>query len=139
MIPFYPTSSLTHKGTDVTTFQRSMAEAAGAVLGTFSTGKVIYINFLTEIQPECDCMPGADVPVLQDQGILLSDDIVAIEQASMDMLRAAQPLPQSAASDKLLVPGSDVLLDLNAIAYDEQVLHAERLGLGDRKYELLEV
>ena len=31
-------------------------------------------------------MPIADVPVIQDQGILISDDIVAIEQASIDML-----------------------------------------------------
>ena len=58
---------------------------------------MIYINFLTEIQPECDCMPAADVPVMQDQGILVSDDIVAIEQATTDMLLKAKPLPQSAA------------------------------------------
>ena len=63
-------------------FMKALAEAANAVLSTFKPNKVIYINFLTEIQPECDCMPAADVPVIQDQGILVSDDIVAIEQAT---------------------------------------------------------
>jgi len=38
-------------------------------------------------------MPVADVPVIQDQGIMISDDIVAIEQASIDMLKAALPCP----------------------------------------------
>ncbi|RMD56053.1 MAG: DUF362 domain-containing protein, partial [Nitrospirae bacterium] len=58
-------------------FMRSMCEAAKAVLSTFGDKKVVYINFLTEIQPECDCMPVADVPVIQDIGIVASDDIVA--------------------------------------------------------------
>ena len=33
-------------------FMRALAEAAKAVLSTFNTGKVIYINFITEVQPE---------------------------------------------------------------------------------------
>ena len=96
---------------DDVTFQKSLAEAAAAVLSTFQKGKVVYINFLYAIQPECDCMPVADVPVIQDQGIMISDDIVAIEQASLDMLRTAFPLPQSAAEDLGLKPGDDAALE----------------------------
>src|SRR5574340_585332 len=67
-----PEGALTLPG-DYERFMKALSEAAKAVLSTFKPGRVLYINFLTEIQPECDCMPAADVPVMQDQGILISD------------------------------------------------------------------
>jgi uncharacterized Fe-S center protein len=124
---------------DDVTFQKSLAESAAAVLSTFQPGKVVYVNFLYEIQPECDCMPVADVPVIQDQGIMASDDIVAIEQASLDMLRTAFPLPQSAADDMKLRPGDDVMARLNPRPMQIQIDEAERLGLGTRAYELVKL
>ncbi|MEW6674691.1 MAG: DUF362 domain-containing protein [Nitrospirota bacterium] len=120
-------------------FIRSLSEAAKAVLSTFKSNKVIYINFLTEIQPECDCMPAADVPVIQDQGILISDDIVSIEQASIDILLNAHPLPASMAQERDITPGEDILLKLHHKPYILQVEEAERLGLGSRRYELIEI
>lgn len=120
-------------------FLRSLAEAAKAVLSTFDPQKVIYINFLSEIQPECDCMPVADVPVIQDKGILVSDDLVAIEQASIDMLRNSEPLPESAASKEELGANSDILLSLHKKNYSIQLDEAEKLELGSRTYELVEV
>lgn len=120
-------------------FQKSLAEAAKAVLSTFEQGKVVYINFLMEIQPECDCMPVADVPVLQDQGIMVSDDLVAIEQASLDVLKKAAPLGQSALDGNDAKPGDDVLFKLNPRPMHIQIEEAERLGLGTRQYELITV
>ncbi len=124
---------------DDVTFQKSLAESAAAVLSTFKKGKVVYANFLYQIQPECDCMPTADVPVIQDQGIMISDDIAAIEQASLDMLRAARPLPQSAAEEAGIKPGDDVMAKLNPRPMQIQIDEAERLGLGSKKYELVRV
>ncbi len=124
---------------DDVTFQKSLAESAAAVLSTFKEGKVVYVNFLYAIQPECDCMPVADVPVIQDQGIMISDDITAIEQASLDMLRTAHPLPQSAAQEAEIKPGDDVMSRLNPRPMQIQIDEAERLGLGTRKYELVKV
>jgi uncharacterized Fe-S center protein len=134
-----PSEAVVHEGRDDESFLLALAEAAGAVLGTFKPGKVLYLNFLTEIQPECDCMPGADVPVIQEQGVLASDDLVAVEQATLDMLVRADPLPQSAASDKEIKPGEDVLFGLSKRRSELQVEEAERLGLGSRAYELREV
>jgi uncharacterized Fe-S center protein len=84
-------------------------------------------------------MPVADVPVIQDQGIMISDDIVAIEQASLDMLRAASPLPQSAADEAGIKPGDDVMFKINPRPMQLQVDEAERLGLGTKKYELVKI
>jgi uncharacterized Fe-S center protein len=133
-----PTGGLVMPSNDET-FQKSMVESAAAVLSTFKPGKVIYINFMTEIQPECDCMPSCDTPMLQDQGIMLSDDIVAVEQATMDMLRKAAPLPQSVAEERECKPGDDVLSMANPRAFRLQTEEAERLGLGSREYEVVEV
>jgi len=124
---------------DAERFMHSLAEAAKAVLSSFRPQKVIYINFLTEIQPECDCMPMADVSVMQDQGILISNDIVAIEQASIDILLQAPSLPQSASEGKNIVKGDDVLFKLSEKPYHLQVEASEKLGLGSRDYELIEL
>ena len=125
---------------DDETFMKSMAESAAAVLSTFpDRKKVVYVNFLFQIQPECDCMPIADVPVIQDQGIMVSDDLVAIEQASIDMLRAAPPLPQSAADEAKLKPGDDILVRLNPRPLQLQIDECERLGLGTKQYELVSI
>jgi len=133
-----PSGALSLPGDDKR-FMRSLAESAKAVLSTFKKGKVIYVNFLTEIQPECDCMPTADVPVIQDQGILISDDIVAIEQTSVDMLLKAPPLPQAATEEKAIAKGEDILFRLSEKPYWIQIEEAERLGLGSREYEIIEV
>ncbi len=130
--------ALTHPQDDVT-FQKSLAEGAAAVLSTFKKGKVVYVNFLLQIQPECDCMPVADVPVIQDQGIMISDDIVAIEQASLDMLKTAPPLPQSAAEEAGIKPGDDVLFKINPRPMQMHIDEAELLGLGMKKYELIRI
>lgn len=117
-------------------FMRSLAEAASTVVGTFGPKKIIYVNFLTEIQPECDCMPTADVPVMQDLGILISDDIVSVEQASIDMLLKAAPLPGSLAEEKGIAKGDDILTGLHHKPYMLQIEEAVRLGLGERQYNI---
>jgi len=124
---------------DDETFMKSMAESAAAVLSTFNKSKVVYVNFLFQVQPECDCMPVADVPVVQDQGMMVSDDLVAIEQASVDMLRKAAPLPQSAAEDAKLRPGDDIMAKLNPRPLQLQIDECERLGLGTKQYELITI
>ena len=120
-------------------FMRSLAEATAAVLSTFKEKKVLYINFLTEIQPECDCMPAAEVPVLQDAGILISDDIVAIEQASIDILDRTQILGDSLAADENITEMGDIFGKLHHKPYMIQIEEAERLGLGSRKYNLIDL
>ena len=133
-----PEGALTLPGDDEL-FLKSLSEATQGVLSTFKPKKVIYINFLTEIQPECDCMPAAEVPVIQDLGILVSDDIVAIEQASIDMLLKAKPLPESLAEDSGIKEGQDILQTLHKKPYLLQIKEAERLGLGSPDYQLIEL
>ena len=117
-------------------FQAGLAEGAMAVLSTFAAGKVLYFNFLLEVQPECDCMPMADTPLVQDQGILASRDIVAIDLATLDLINRALPLPDSLASDRGLKPGARSLADALGVDGQDHVDAAAALGLGTKAYDL---
>lgn len=48
--------------------------------------KIIYINFLIDISPGCDCCSFYNAPIVPDLGVLLSDDPVAIDKASIDLI-----------------------------------------------------
>jgi uncharacterized Fe-S center protein len=120
-------------------FHVSMAEATKAVLSTFKPGKVLYINFIFDVQPECDCMLMSDTPVIQDQGIVISDDIVAVEFASLELIKKAKPLPQSRGEGLELKEGIDVLTAIHKKDAQRQIEAAEELGLGEREYEMVEV
>jgi len=70
---------------------------------------------------------------------MISDDLVAIEQASFDMLRTAFPLPQSAAEEAGVRPGDDVMFKINPRPIQLQIDEAKRLGLGTKQYELVKI
>jgi uncharacterized Fe-S center protein len=118
-------------------FQMAMAEAAKAALDTFKKDKVVYINFIMEVMPHCDCHPHSDVPVINDQGILMCDDIVAIDKASLDMIEKAARLPDSKAENLQ----EDVGLFMGLTGRDPyvHVNHAEKLGLGEKEFKLVKI
>jgi uncharacterized Fe-S center protein len=55
------------------------------------------------------------------------------------MLLKASPLPQSMSGEKNIAAGDDILFKLSEKPYHIQTDEAERLGLGSRKYELIEL
>jgi len=120
-------------------FQMALAEGTQAVLSTFEPGKVLYVNFALEVQPECDCMPMADTPLVQDQGILAATDVVAIEQATLDMIDGAAPLPGSLAEDRGVQAGQRTLTEALGIDGQAHIDAAAQLGLGSQGHELIEV
>lgn len=121
-------------------FELGLAESVRAVLKTFDKGKVVYFNFVMDVQPECDCMPVADNAIVADQGILVSDDIVAIDQASYDLIRYAEPLPQSAAADRKLKKGDDLLARINSAAQPQILIDkCARYRLGTKRYRRVEI
>ena len=84
-------------------------------------------------------MPMADTPLVQDQGVLVSFDPVAIDQAAVNLINDAVPLPQSKASDKNVKKGDNIL---KAVTGKDGELHIEaawKLGMGSREYELMVV
>ena len=49
-------------------------------------GKTLFFNYLIDISPNCDCYPFNDAPIVPNIGLLASTDIVAIDQASVDLV-----------------------------------------------------
>ncbi len=123
---------------DIETFQKKMAEyALGAVKN--KKGKVLYVTFITDVSPACDCYPFSDAPIVPNIGILASTDPVAIDQAAYDLVKNAPGLPGSALKSALS-PGDDKFRDIYPEVDPEiQLKHAEAIGLGTRDYKLIEL
>ena len=96
-----------------------------------------YINFLTHITPDCDCVPWSDAPIVPDIGILASKDPVAIDAASFDLVNGQQGNPGSVLAHNPR-KGEDKFKGLraNTDAY-RQILYGEEIGLGSSDYELI--
>ncbi len=125
---------------DEKSFAGGMAEASRAVLSTFEPDRVIYINFILEFIPECDCMPMADTPLYPDQGILISQDPVAIDAATLDLIAKAKPLTQSKAEDyNVFEAGEDSLKRITGRDPWLVLRAAEEAGLGSTSYKLVQV
>lgn len=105
--------------------QEKMAEYAGAVAGAMA-GRVAYLNLLHSVTKHCDCLGEAPQRIAPDVGIAAAQDPVALDQASLDLVRAA------AGEDpfRRTWPETDP---------EAQIRHAAEIGLGNRDYELVEL
>lgn len=108
-------------------FLESMADAASTVVNYFH-GNIAYVNVMANLSVDCDCCEVAEDPCMKDVGILASTDPVAIDQACVDLIYKS--------NDK----GRDHFIERvetrNGI---HTVEVAEKLGVGSREYELVEI
>ncbi len=112
-------------GASAGVLQEKMTEYAYAVL--HGRKKNLFVNFATKITAECDCLAKDDPRIVGDVGILVSNDPVAIDQASYDLVC------QKAG-------GRDVFKESHPKSESrKQIGHAEKLGLGTKNYELVRV
>lgn len=104
--------------------QEKMVEYAAAVLQ--NVPRAIHVNFATKITAECDCIAKDDPRLIDDVGIFISEDPVACDQASYDAIKkkAAHDLFRKAH------PSRDG---------NRQLIYAEKMGLGSRNYEIIEI
>jgi uncharacterized protein len=118
--------------------QEKMAEVALAVQQHF-TSRSLHINFVLDVTPECDCLKWTDNPVVQDIGILVSRDPVAVDQAALDLVTAAPGLPNSALPESAKAGDEKFTLIHPGVDPAIQLAYGETIGLGSRKYNLIEV
>ena len=111
-------------------FLECMANAAAAVHDYFK-GKVIYINVMNNMSVDCDCNGNPAAPELKDMGILASTDPVALDQACLDLVFGHQNTEGDDASAL-----QQRINDRHGI---HTVEHAEKIGLGSRKYHIIKI
>ncbi|GMR05061.1 MAG: DUF362 domain-containing protein [Thermodesulfobacteriota bacterium] len=116
--------------------QEKMVEhARGALVG--KEQRCVFINFLTQISPECDCYGHTDAPIVPDIGIMASIDPVAIDQASADLVNAAAGYRGNASLKSGFEPGGDKFRGVHEdVDWEVQLLYGEEMGLGKRDYNL---
>ena len=102
-------------------FQYVLACAAKACV---QDKNVIYLNELKRISKSCDCDPFADPIICPDIGYLASNDIVAIDKASLDLIHNVK---------------ENVFEKENKVSPFKQIKYGEEIGLGSSSYKLIEL
>ena len=118
---------------------KKMAEYAKAVI----QGKPnFHICLVIAVSPFCDCHAENDAAVTPDIGFFASFDPVALDQACADAVNKAPAISGTYLTDKLHENGADAD-HFHAMHPDTKwrvmLEHAEKLGIGTRGYELIEV
>lgn len=114
---------------DGDTMKKSMADCANVVVKHFrEKGDLAFISLLMNISVKCDCFKDSPPPCMKDIGVLASSDPVAIDQACMDLVRKSDD------------PGKKEMVNL----FDEKnakfmIECAEKLGIGKKDYDLVEI
>ncbi len=108
-------------------FKEAMADAAMSVVDYFQ-GQLVYVNVMKNMSVDCDCCAKAEDPCMQDIGILVSLDPIAIDQACLDLVYNSDD------------PGKAHLIQrIESRNGIHTVEAAAALGFGSRDYELVEV
>ena len=98
-----------------------------------------HISIVMDVSPFCDCHPENDVPIVPDIGMFASFDPVALDQAYADAVNSRAPNPDSILAEH----GSshhDHFKDVSPVTnWEIQLEHSEKIGLGTRAYELIEI
>lgn len=103
-----------------------------------------HISLVVDVSPNCDCHGENDVPILPNLGMFASFDPLALDQACADACLNAAPMPGSQLAHNIASPHFVDLHDhfRNSTPESEWrtcLEHAEKIGIGSRKYELITV
>jgi uncharacterized Fe-S center protein len=109
-------------GMEGVTMEKHMAEHTLGVIQHLR-GKCLFINVAWGMTKDCDCMGYKQEKLIPDLGILASDDPVAVDQATLDLVKKKH----GQSLDQLAYPGLDG---------EAQLVHGEKIGLGSRTYQL---
>jgi len=103
-------------------FQERLVEYAKGIIDQYPGNKFSAINFLINIASDCDCAWNPGKILSPDIGVLVSKDPVAIDKASLDIIKK--------------VNGKDVFEGITS-SYRYQLEYGEKIGLGTNSYELV--
>lgn len=137
-----PAGSLRIDKANFHAFQEALAISTSLSLGTFAKGKATHIVLANQITPVCDCFGFTSMPILPDAGILGSDDIVALDQAALDVIGRGKLIEENIPTVmEVHAREGHPLRWLHGPLKDPYLVteYGEKLGLGTRAYELVDV
>ena len=137
-----PAGSLKIDPVNFYAFQEACAISTAITLSTFEPGKAVHLSLATHMTPVCDCFGFTGMPILPDAGILGSDDIVAIDQAALDLTANLRLLEENLPTClEVHTREGHPFRWLHGPLKDPYLVtqYGEQLGLGSRTYELVDV
>ena len=134
-----PQDAITMTGGAYADFQRGMALTTAEILKTFEPGHSLFINFLTDITIFCDCWGMTTPRLVPDIGILAGRDIVAVEQATLDLVRVEDLIPGTLPDHIELGEGRHLFEKIHAADPYVVVNDLAELGQGSCEYALKEI
>jgi len=134
-----PTESVNIKWNQtIPVFLEKMMEYAFGILKN-KKGKALFINFITDISPKCDCLSYSESPIVNNIGVVPSTAPVAADQASADRVNQQAGLSGTALETNLK-PGEDKFKGLYPdVDWKHQLEYAQMIGLGTRDYNLVKI
>lgn len=121
---------------------KKIAEYSWAVL---NERPHFHISLVIDVAPFCDCHKENDIPIIPDIGMFASFDPVALDVACADMANQAPVISGSYLEEQLRKQDSNCgEHDHFSAAHPETqwmacIDHAEKIGIGTKMYELIEV
>ena len=125
----------------VTNLNRKIAEYSKAVV---DGRPCFHISLVIDVSPNCDCRSENDAAIVPNVGMFASFDPVALDQACADACGKQSPIPGSHLDEQMHREGFCDKHDhfINSMPdTDWRVCldHCEKIGIGTRSYELVEV
>ena len=117
-------------------FQRGMALTTREALATFEPDSVFYITVLLSITPFCDCWGFTTPSIVPDIGIIAGDDIVAVETAGVDLIKAEDFIEGSLPSPLARSGSGHLFEQIHGKDPYIQIDECVKVGLGAREYKL---
>ena len=137
-----PPGSLKIEAVNFHAFQEACAISTAITLATFDPGKAVHLALATHMTPVCDCFGFTGMPILPDAGVFGSDDIVAIDQAVLDVTGKLTLIEENIpTSMEVHTRQGHPFRVLHGPLKDPYLVteYGEKLGLGSRDYELIDV
>lgn len=123
-------------------FQEALGISTSITLSTFEAGKTTHLALATHMTPVCDCFGFTSMPILPDAGVFGSDDIIALETAVLDMTAKLRLIEENLpTSMEVHTREGHPFRWLHGPYKDPYLVTeiGERMGLGSRAYELVDV
>ncbi len=120
-------------------FQRGMALTVRETLAAMKPENVFYITVLLAVTPFCDCWGMTTPAIVPDIGIVAGDNIVAVETAALDLIRAEDFINGSLPPPMKRTGKGHLLQQIHGKDPYLQIEECAAVGLGKPKYKLEQI
>ncbi len=103
--------------------QEKIVDYSEAIIN-YLNHNLIYINVLDNITKDCDCVGHKQTPIITDLGFFISDDPVAIDKASLDLVNEKT---------------DNQFKEINSVRNQHKIDYAAKREIGKSNYKIINI